>query len=394
MVAMSEPQAVGDLVAAVADALRGDRGSLSRIVDNAKERTRERLLDALAPAAPDPKRPVPGPAPAARSMPRPAPDREIEIRLRSGRRLRARIAPAVARRQDLVAVARVSADNTRRAFDTLRRHRGAIAGLKQSNEDLAKKVSTLEQRGDLELVGLLQGFASLQRQVRDVGARTQAIAVAAGVPAPTRPMEPPPRQPSGPRQQLGEMRELQRLALRSQIQSATTVVNTVQAAAYGERGSIFATNNLLLAGNQLFWSLLDPVLERAGVLNAASATIFAALAPIGTLLTGEVLLGDRQHVRFISGVTTVPTNGDVVSESLRGRVAEGAWPAFRDRTDVPVTAAVTDPPGFSASNVLIRVSQGAVEIAVPPSPVTGIAFIRVVPSIRVAWTVDTGAGDV
>ena len=167
----------------------------------------------------------------------------------------------------------------------------------------------------------------------------------------------------------------------------------MQAAAYGERGRLFSTNNLLLAGNQLFWSLLDPVLQRVGLLDAASATVVAALAPIGTLFTGEVVLGSRQHVRFISGVSTVPTDGTVVSESLRGRVVEGAWPEFSRRTDVPVTLALADAPGFGVGNVQIRVNQGSVEISVAQVPVDPEAVIIPVPPIRVAWTVDTGAGD-
>ena len=345
---MAESQAAGDLVTAVAGALRGDRESLNRIVDDARERTRDRLLKALTPA--DPKRAAPLPAP--RPVPQPAPDREVEIRLRDGRRLRARIAPGVARRRDLAAVAHASADNTRRAFDALRRQRTAIARLQRAHEAMEKKLAGLEQQGDLELVGLLQGFSGLERQVRDAGARTQAVALSAGVPEPTRPGQPPVRPPAP------QPLEVQRLALRSQIQSATQVVNTVQAAAYGERGRVFSTNNLLLAGNQLFWSLLDPVLQRAGLLDAASSTLVAALAPIGTLFTGELVLGNRQHVRFISGVSTVPTDGTVVSESLRGRVVEGAWPAFSRRTDVPVTAALADPPGFGTSDLQIQRPPG------------------------------------
>jgi len=395
---MSEPSAVGNLVAAVADVLRGDHESLNRIVADARERTRERLLDALIPRPSD--RPDGGaiPAPIARPVPHPRSDREINIRLRDGRQLRARIAPAMARRQDLAALARASADNTRRTFDALRRHRDEIGRLVQSRDDLGKRVTALEQRGDLELVGLLKGFVALERQVRDVSARTQAIAVAAGAsgaPATDSTVGgPPARTAASPqrlqRLQLRQLQQTRLLALRLQIQSVTTVVNTVQAAAFGERGSILSTNNLLLAGNQLFWSLLDPVLQITGALNPASATVVAALAPIGTLFTGEILLGDRQHVRFVSGVTQVPnTAGAVVRESLRGRVAEGEWPRFRERTDVLITF-VTSPPGINASDVVVSVNQGSVEIRVP----FGVETDRVTPFIRVAWTVDTGAGDV
>jgi hypothetical protein len=386
MAAMSEPGAVGDLVTAVADALRGDRSGLNQIVDDAKERVRERLLDALMPAPTEREPAVPIPTPKARPMPRLSRERDVEIRLRNGRRIRARIAPEVARGRDLAAVARATADNTRLAFDALGRHRKAITGLSQSQEELARKVTALEQRHDFELVGLLQGLSTLERRIRGARSVTQAVTAGARPPEPGRPALLLPRQP------LKQMPDVKLLELRSQIQNVTNVVNTVQAAAFGERGSILATNNLLLAGNQLFWSLLDPVLQRFGVLNAASATVVAAMAPIGTLFTGEILLGDRQHVRFISGVATVSTSGDVFSESLRGRVAEGLWQAFRDRTDVPITVVSTDPATVFVAGVIARVSQGSVEIAAFPLVARG-EVVEPPISVPVAWTVDTGAGD-
>jgi hypothetical protein len=382
---MSDPGALGDLVAAVTDALHGDRTGLNQIVDNAKERARERLLNALMPAPQERQPAVPIPAPKARPMPQLSRERNVEIRLRNGRRVLARIAPAVARKRDLGAVARASEDNTRFAFDALARHRSAIGGLRRSQEELAKKVTDLEQRRDLELVGLLQGFSALEHQVRGVRSVTQALMTGARPPDPAWPAQPT-------RQPLKEIPDVKLLELRSQLQSVTNVVNTVQAAAFGERGSILATNNLLLAGTQLFWSLLDTVLQRIGVLNAASATVVAALAPIGTLFTGEIVLGDRQHVRFISDSATVSTTGEVFRESLRGRVAEGLWPTFRDRTDVPITVALTDPATVLVVGVIARVRQGSVEITAFPL-VGGEGVVEPPTSVPVAWTVDTGAGD-
>jgi hypothetical protein len=402
MVVMPDPAPVGDLAAAVSDALRGDRTGLNAIVGDARQRAEERARDAMMSRARDSKALPSVPAPVARPVPRPGPDREVEIRLRDGRRMRARISPAVARRTDLSAVARASAENNRRAFDALRRQRRAIERLRQAQDQLAKRLTSQEQQSDRALVGLVQGLNGLDRRVRDVAVQAHSVAVTTGAaagsaPGPTRDGRPGARTPVArqlQRQQLRQIQETKQLALRAQIQSATTIVNSVQATAYGQRGSILATNNLLIAGTQLFWGLLGPVLQGAGVLNAASATVLAAVAPLGTLMTGEILLGDQQHVRFISGVTAVDNAGRAFV-SLRGPVAEGLWPEFRKRTDVLVTARVVEPAALSTRQVAARVRQGVLEVRVQLSVGSSIRTLLTSVSlpgpVRVAWTVDTGA---
>jgi hypothetical protein len=293
--------------------------------------------------------------------------------------MRARISPAVARRKDLSAVARASAENNRRAFDALRRQRRAIDRLRRSQDELARKLTTLQQQSDRAVAGLVQGLSGLDTRVRNV--RTPVA-----------------RQLQ--RQQLQQMHDMKLLAVRAQIQSATSVVHSAQAAAFGEKGSLLAPNNVRLAANQLFWTLLDPVLQSTGVLNATSATIVAALAPIGSLFTGQILLGDRQHVRIISGVTTLDP-GNTASESLRGQIAEGFWPEFRRRTDVLVTAKIVDPPALGNVPVVASVNQGNLELELlftSPSTVGTLTFVTIVTGVprppgpvRVAWTVDSGA---
>src|SRR5262249_19122115 len=196
--------------------------------------------------------------------------------------------------------------NARAGLGGLRRHARPIARLDRSTAALPDQVSPLQARADVTLSGLVTGFAGLERQVRNA-VRPQVVA-AAGQPPPSSVGEPRETRPvrrvrqSPQLQRLQQARALRAQAFRAQVKEVTSVVNTVQATAFGQRGSVFATNNLLLAGNQLFWTFLDPVLQRVGVLDATSATVVAALAPLGTLATGQILLADRQHVRFISGV--------------------------------------------------------------------------------------------
>ena len=311
------------------------------------------VAEAMKPAAPPPRKAAALRAPAARRMPQPGPDREIQIQLADGRRLRARIAPGVARRRDLAAVARATAENDRRAFGALRRQRAAIEDLRRTNDELTKKVAALEQRADLALAGLVQEF----KLSRD---------------------------------QIGQMRELAFQSVKSQIQSASTVLNTLQATAYGDKGSVLSTNNLLLAGNQLFWNMLEPALRAAGVVNLSTATVIAAVAPLATLFTGGILLGDRQQERFLSGITTFTKTG-TQRQFLR-------LPAsLRGRTDIPVTVSALDPidaPFSLTGRIVDSDLEIQLLIATPPPPVTGLIVPPPPPvSVRVAWTVDTGIVD-
>jgi hypothetical protein len=311
----------------------------------------------------------------------PGSDREVQITLASGRRVRAIIAPAVARRRDLASIARANADNHRRSLDALRRQRRSIQRLTRSQKALAEKVERLQKQTNQTVLAVVQGFAGIDQRVSQATQTSVVTTTATGLPAPRRAL---PLREAQRLQHLQQVRQVQTLATRAQIQNVTNVVNSVQMAAFGERGNVFAPNNLILAGNQLFWSLLEPVLQRFGALDAATASVVAALAPLGTLVTGQLALADQQHVRFISDVALFDAATDEVSISLRGRVAEGLWPEFRNRTDVPVIATVQ---GSVSAFLTVDafVEQGTLRIRLPNKR----ALSPPEPA-RVAWTVDTG----
>jgi hypothetical protein len=376
---------MGDLATAVSDVLRGDRATTLRDMAAAAERrVRDRIRDGAAP--PDQHSLAPIPAVVPHPMPRPGSARTVDLRLANGSRIRAVISPAVARRGDLAAVARASSTNDRRAFAALRRHRTAIVRLNRSNAELADKVNALQTQADVTLAGMVTGLAGLERRVRSVAPARIAAAPQPG-PSPsgaTRGGRPVRRVRDTRQLRLQRVQDLRAQAVRARVKDVTSVVNTVQATAFGQRGSVFATNNLLLAGNQLFWTFADPVLQRVGVLDATSATIVAALAPLGTLLTGELLLADRQHVRFVSGVAVFDGTNVLVVESLRGKVSEQLFPEFQRRTDVPITTNVLGP-APNLRTLIAEVVNGSVRIRILVADLEGA-----LPAIRIAWTVDTG----
>jgi len=381
---MADTAALGDLATTVSDLLRGDRATALRSMAAAAERrARDRIRETGAPPDRQPAPPIPAAIPEP--VPQPGSARAVDLRLTNGRRIRAVIAPAVARRRDLAAVARASAINDRRSFAALRRHRAAIARLDRSTAELNDKITALQEQADLTLSGVVTGLAGLERQVRNV-AQTQRVAAAqpqgssGGAPREGRPVR---RVRQAQMQRLQQAQELRAQAFRAQIREVTNVVNTVQATAFGQRGSVFATNNLLLAGNQLFWTFLDPVLQRVGVLDATGATIVAAVAPLGTLVTGQILLGDRQHVRFVTGVASFDGTNFLVVESLRSKIAPALFPDFQKRTDVPITTQPLDPLSRSVT-VAAQVVNGSVRITLQ------VDLEGALPRVRIAWTVDTG----
>jgi hypothetical protein len=270
------------------------------------------------------------------------------------------IAPALARRKDLVR-------------------------LQRRQDALTKRVTELEARADAAVAGLIQG-------VSDVEQRARALV---------------PAQLQQGRQLLQQVESVQQLTLQTQIRGVTSVVNTLQATAYGDKGTLLSTNNLLLAISQLFWTALDPLLQATGAVTPQTATIIAALAPVGTLVTGEILVGSRQdqqrsqpRERFVSGRTTVSVPGKS-SESLEGKIDAAYWPTFSTLSNVQVTATIVEPSGITNAAVSANVNGGFLEIAVLPIVTGGtfvtLSFVRTAAPLRnvtVAWTVDTGGGGV
>ena len=240
----------------------------------------------------------------------------------------------------------------RQVATTIEKQRQQLRHLRRSHEELTKKVEALEKRAKSWL-GVVDDLKELPQQ-------RQAL-----------------------QSQVSSMR----------FQQVTGVVGNIQAAAFGDSGSFFTRNNLLLAGNQLFWIFLDPMLRRFGVISGTAPSIVSWLAPVGSLVTGQLALADQQHERFVSGVTSV-IPGRVSLEGLRDRIADGLFETFQRRTNVPVTAAVLDNARFiAAADVrqgMLRVSVTAIVVqdAAPPS-----IALPAGQGVRVAWVIDTGVGN-
>ena len=260
---------------------------LRGLVDDARQRLGERARSELDQAldrlrgAPPPRAPAaPARVPATPvPLPIPRPTRRLRLRVAGGRTVEAQVTPAPARQDDVAALAFACAANEGAAFQLLGRHARAIAELERATEELRAAQQELEQRADVALVELLDRLVGLGRTVRGVR-RAQAVGAGAA------------RRAARDRRAMSASLRRQAAEVRSQKFSA--VVQSVQSAAYGQRGSLLAPNNLLLAGNQLLWSFVDPILRTLGLWDGAGPSPLAGLAPLGNLLTGAAVLAPRQ----------------------------------------------------------------------------------------------------
>ena len=319
---MADRLTTDELLAAASDAFRGDRASARSLLAGVRERAGERAREALDRRLGDV---ASRPMPALRSSP-------------------------PARRDDVERLRRTSAANERALLDEIGYQRKVNARLERENAELSARVAAIEERTDQTLMGVVEGLGQFKKQVGTVGAS-----------------------------------EVAALAQAAQLQQVSGVVASVQSAAYGERGSVLSSNNLLLAGNQLAWMFAGPALQQLGIMSGSTARLIASLAPLGTLITGGLTLGRTQHVRFISGVSTFSATQTTAIESLRHRIAEADWEEFSQRTDVPVS--VTTITGGGQFRGTAVVENGVLVIRLPlPRDMFPLGT-----SGSVAWMVDTGA---
>lgn len=394
-----------ETVEAVSSVLRVDRKRVRLIVAKAREQIRKRLqreLRALGRSKPAPARKklkIRGARlnPPKRLPPAPLPG-VVEARLADGRKVRFALAPAAARHRDMMALSRVSAANTKQAFNAIAHNGRSIDQLAASHRELADRLAKLQSSGDLALLrGIVKGLASLERRMEGIK-RHQDRALGA-------------HKRSVQKQFARQAHALTAQTRATQIQKMHGVVASVQSAAYGTRGRLLATNNVLLAANQLGWSYAPQLFEALGLAKPGAASSLNWLAPLGSLVMSRVVLGRRQHERFISGVVRVPikpipastvtgslivlslasVGGGGLGEktfSLKDHIAPAEWGAFSKRTDVTVTTAILEPPGayengFRTSG---QVSGGSLTVRI-------LAVSSVPTAVVVSWTVDTWRSD-
>jgi hypothetical protein len=187
--------------------------------------------------------------------------------------------------------------------------------------------------------------------------------------------------------------------------------------AYGERDNPFGTNNLTLTASLLIFLAGHQVVEALFGSDAAKspyalddADAWSYLAPLANLLAGWWLLSDRQHQRFVTGMTTVnirshdANDGTVfyrgrANVDLATRIGKDHFADFVGFTDVPAVASIGGvrwSPEAAAidpriEGVSARVDAGILKLAVravPQIPAAGPPP-SALGDVDLAWMVDT-----
>ena len=356
---------------ALAGATDGET-SLRSLITRARERLRARARRASTPAlsispvgAPEPSPPLSPPGP-------------VRLRLTNGRSL-ALDAPPLAGRQDVAALGAANERNTSRAFAALHEHERAIAALQRSQRELGETLERLQRQSDVTLLESMRSVGRVRRRVQRserLQARARAVEQRVARTAASR-----------------QARAFRAQSSALTLQQVNAAVSSAQVAAFGEAGDLLATNNLLLVANQLFWSLVDPLLRGLGLWSEPEPSPLAKIGPLGNLATGALLLGSRNQPRFISGTTelTETTGGDgddgrtlMADVDLRDRVAKANLDDFERGINVSVTASVVKGAAFTTLTEAV-VRNGILHLEA--SRFDGNA------SVQVAWIVDTGAGN-
>jgi hypothetical protein len=159
-------------------------------------------------------------------------------------------------------------------------------------------------------------------------------------------------------------------------------------AAYGDRAKPFSQNNLILTGSLLGWLVVDEIIDafagNSGALKGL-ASLWSYLAPIGNGATAFFLLDNKQHERFVSGVTEIPVGAPgVVTVSLTdGLIAKSAVDDFKKEKHA-VVATLLDPASAAGTVNELRatVNDGNLTLIIDP----GLTV-----AAKVAWIVDTKA---
>jgi hypothetical protein len=178
-------------------------------------------------------------------------------------------------------------------------------------------------------------------------------------------------------------------------------------AAYGQPGQLSNTTNLALTLSLLIWLVGDDVVRTLFGSDEKSAypwrdtDIWSYLAPLGNVLTAWWLFGDRQHERFITGVTTVnAATGTALTGpfpqsnrvDLSKHVAPDHCDDFSTYKEVPVVAVVSRadlPPGASVRGLAACVNGGRLDITFEVTTAAPVAGPMPFGQVDVAWVVDT-----
>lgn len=292
--------------------------------------------------------------------------------LPNGRRSRMRIIPTLAPVKEVNRLRSVLLSNERRQAMATARNSRAIKALAVTQASAVRKMTASQLKSDKDLgKRIVEGHNRLdQRITKELGSGGPGTGA------------------HGKRM----MAMLRRQRQRSILNSVTIASSLPFWAAFGKKDDPFATNNLILGGSLLAWlvgdELIDQFSGKSGVAKTG-ANVWSWLAPIGNGATVFFLLKDKQHERFIGGVTDVANTSVVATISLESVIGEDSFDDFKKDKHAATANIISTNVAAAADAPKIRHAtindKGELEITFEGGAATE--------SAKVAWIIDTEAAE-
>lgn len=284
--------------------------------------------------------------------------------LPNGRRSRMRIIPTVAPISEVNRLRSVVLTNEKRQAIATRVNSKAIANLAVAQAAAAKKLTEQQVKSDKDLgKRIVEGHNRLDQRI------TKELSGGSGM---------------LDKHRKRMMRQLKRQRQRSLMNSVLLATSAPFFVAYGDRESPLAKNNLILTGSLLGFMLGDEALDWMSPKPGMTQNIaqwWSYLAPIGNGALVYWLLGDKQHERFIVGISEIGGTTDrVVVDLAKDRIAKGSVDDFKKETHVAVATIV----GRATNDETVAAEvdgEGRLTLTINPGTFN-------VPT-KVAWIVDT-----
>jgi hypothetical protein len=292
---------------------------------------------------------------------------EVTAILPNGRKSRMRIVPQLAAASEVNRLRQTIAINDRRQAAALQSNARAIQRLKAAHLSTVKKISAEFLKSDKDLrQRLLQGDNRLDKRItKELGGG------AAG------------QGRHGKRM----MQMLKRQRQRSLLNTVTLALAMPMYAAYGDRQNPLGYNNKVLTASLGGWLLSDELVDMIGSKSSVvkgGANLWSWIAPVGNVATAAFFLKDRQHERFVSGVTTV--TGGVARVPLAGVIKKKSIDDLKVGAHSAV-ATILGAPAAGTNEITVRASvgqDGFLTLTLDADPAVAANA-----STRVAWIVDT-----
>jgi hypothetical protein len=299
--------------------------------------------------------------------------------LPNGRRSRMRIIPTLAPVREVNRLRSVLLANERRQAMATSRNSRAIRALAVTQASAVRRMTTSQLKSDKDLgKRIVEGHNRLDARItKELGSGGPGSGA------------------HGKRM----MAMLRRQRQRSIMNSVTIASSLPFWAAFGKKDDPFATNNLILGGSLLAWlvgdELIDQFSGKSGVAKTG-ANWWSWLAPIGNGATVFFLLKDKQHERFIGGITDVPNvaiaGGAVIP--LESAIGEDSFDDFKkDKHGATVTIISSSAAPTTIASATVN-EKGELVVTFNGGPTAAAAtYDAPTGSAKIAWIIDTEAAE-